>query len=428
MTKYPTGVEANGNNLRIWFIWQGARRREQLSVPDTPKNRKMAGEFRSNIVYQIKTGTFNYRENFPDSPLFRGEEKEEKKVTIGEIAKKWLKLKETEIAHSTFCTYERRIKVTVGILGADKPVSCIKSEDMMALRNELLTGYQLEGRKHRAIRKGRSVATVNGCMADMRAILNFAQENGYIIKNPMSHISPLRKDRKTPDPLTLEEFPRIIQSCSNRQIANLWSLAVFTGLRHGELCALAWEDIDLEEGYIMVNRNLTNQDRFTPPKTRSSTNRKVCLLEPAISVLRDQMELTRMNRPVSINVETREYDSARPAVCTFVFNAKIFAINDRAGDYYSVASLRQTWTAALRKAGVRHRKAYQSRHTYACWSLAAGANPNYVAAQMGHSDSQMVYRVYGTWMQENNEEQVNLINSKFTGAALHMPYRKTVNA
>lgn len=78
------------------------------------------------------------------------------------------------------------------------------------------------------------------------------------------------------------------------------------------------------------------------------------------------MELTRMNRPVSINVETREYDSARPAECTFVFNAKILAINDRAGDYYSVASLRQTWTAALRRAGVRHRKAYQSRHTYAC--------------------------------------------------------------
>lgn len=54
--------------------------------------------------------------------------------------------------------------------------------------------------------------------------------------------------------------------------------------------------------------------------------------------------------------------------------------------------------------------------------------PNFIASQMGHANAQMVYRVYGAWMQENNEEQVNLINSKFTGAALHMPYRKTVNA
>lgn len=78
----------------------------------------------------------------------------------------------------------------------------------------------------------------------------------------------------------------------------------------------------------------------------------------------------------------------------------------------------------MKQAGVRPRKAYQSRHTFACWSLAAGANPNYVAAQMGHANSQMVYLVYGTWMQENNDEQLSLINSKFADVALHMPYRK----
>lgn len=424
MAKYPTGVEANGNNLRIWFTWQGARRREQLSVPDTPKNRKMAGELRANIVYQIKTGTFDYRESFPESPLFKGEERDSDKVTVREIAMKWLRLKQTEIAHSTYCTYERRIRGTVGLLGADRPVNVINSEHLLELRNELLTGYQSEGRKHSIIKKGRSVATVNGCMGDMWSIFQFAFDNGYITKNPMANISPLRKDRKKPDPITREEFPRIIQSCSNRQIANLWSLAIFTGLRHGEICALAWEDIDLKEGYLMVNRNLTNEDRFTPPKTRSSTHRKVCLVQPAIDILRDQMELTRMGKAVTVSVETREYNSTETEECTFVFNPRLFAINKLAGDYYSVASLRQTWTAALKKAGVRHRKAYQSRHTYACWSLSAGANPNYVAAQMGHANSQMVYMVYGTWMQENNDEQVSLINSKFADVALHMPYWK----
>jgi len=424
MAKYPTGVEANGNNLRIWFTWQGARRREQLSVPDTPKNRKLAGELRANIVYQIKTGTFDYRDSFPESQLFKGEVREDERFTIKQVAQKWLKLKQTEIAHSTYCTYERRMRVTIEMLGEDRPVKTITGEHLLELRNELLTGYQCEGRKHSIIKKGRSAATVNGCMSDLYAIFKFALDNGYITKNPMANISILRKERKKPDPLTREEFPRVIHCCRNRQIANLWSLAVLTGLRHGELCALAWEDIDLQEGYLMVNRNLTNEDRFTPPKTRSSTNRKVCLVNPAIEILRDQMELTRMNRPSIIKVETREYNSAEDEECTFVFNPRLFAINSRAGDYYSVASLRQTWTAALKKAGIRHRKAYQSRHTFACWSLAAGANPNYVAAQMGHANSQMVYLVYGTWMQENNDEQVSLINSKFADVALHMPYRK----
>ncbi|EPC4825805.1 tyrosine-type recombinase/integrase, partial [Salmonella enterica] len=61
----------------------------------------------------------------------------------------------------------------------------------------------------------------------------------------------------------------------------------------------------------------------------------------------------------------------------------------------------QRFRRTLKRAGLRYRKAYQSRHTYACWSLAAGANPNFIAAQMGHANAQMVYTVYGAWMSDN---------------------------
>ena len=50
MSKYPTGVENHGGTLRIWFIYQGARVRENLGVPDTPKNRKIAGELRTSVT------------------------------------------------------------------------------------------------------------------------------------------------------------------------------------------------------------------------------------------------------------------------------------------------------------------------------------------------------------------------------------------
>ncbi|ARJ43249.1 integrase [Pantoea alhagi] len=427
MAKYPTGVEPNGGNLRIWFAYQGVRRRESLGVPDTPKNRKMAGELRANVMYQIKTGTFNYQESFPDSPLFRHSHTQESEITMGQLAARWLKLKEPEIAHSTYCTYERRVRKTIEMLGPDRAVGSVKSEDLLNLRRELLTGPQLPGRMHSVEKQGRSVATVNGCMTDLSALFKFAFDNGYIPRNPMASIAPLKKDHKKPDPLTRDEFARVIEKCANRQVANLWSLAVLTGLRHGELCALAWEDIDLKAGYLKVCRNLTNEGRFTPPKTRTSTNRIVCLIDSAIEVLKDQMELTRMNKPVDIEVHMREFQKKEQEQCTFVFNPGIYAINSLAGNYYAVASLGQTWKSALRRAGVRHRKAYQSRHTYACWSLSAGANPNFVANQMGHANSQMVYQVYGAWMPENNNEQVSLLNSKLNEFVLHMPYRRTAS-
>lgn len=47
--KYPTGVENHGGTLRIWFNFKGKRVRENLGVPDTAKNRKIAGELRTSV-------------------------------------------------------------------------------------------------------------------------------------------------------------------------------------------------------------------------------------------------------------------------------------------------------------------------------------------------------------------------------------------
>ncbi|AIR66999.1 integrase [Cedecea neteri] len=78
------------------------------------------------------------------------------------------------------------------------------------------------------------------------------------------------------------------------------------------------------------------------------------------------------------------------------------------------------------KAGLRYRKAYQSRHTYACWSLTAGANPNFIASQMGHANAQMVYQVYGKWMTDNDREQLAILNQKLSSFAPSMPHAKVI--
>jgi len=75
-----------------------------------------------------------------------------------------------------------------------------------------------------------------------------------------------------------------------------------------------------------------------------------------------------------------------------------------------------------KRAGIRHRRAYESRHTYACWSLGFGVNPNFVANQMGHASAQMVYNVYGKWMIDNNSNQLAILNTNFSDNAPPMPH------
>lgn len=164
------------------------------------------------------------------------------------------------------------------------------------------------------------------------------------------------------------------------------------------------------------------QGLFTPPKTEAGNNRVVGQVDAAVSTLRDQLELTRMYPQSRFEFHTPEFGHAVPDTKTFIFNPTVNATNGRSGSHYAVDSIGQIWDAAIRKAGLRHRKAYQSRHTYACWSLSAGANPNFVASQMGHADAQMVYRIYGTWMQENNAQQLMLMNTKLNEFVLHTCY------
>ncbi|WP_318368881.1 site-specific integrase [Enterobacter sp.] len=419
---YPTGVENHGGSLRIWFSYKGYRVRENLGVPDTPKNRKVAGELRTSVCYAIKTGSFNYTTQFPDSPnLFRFG-LESKEITVLELSKRWMELKQMEIANSTFSRYESTLRSLLPRLGKNKLASAVSHEDLLRIRKDLLTGYQGNAtwKPAKAV-LGRTVPTVNAYMRVINGMFRFAFNSGYITKNPFAGFTSLKKAKTLPDPLTREEFVRLIDACNHQQYKNLWSLAVYTGMRHGELVALAWEDIDLKAGTIMVRRSYSVTKEFTLPKTAAGTDRMINLIQPAIDVLKRQAELTRVGKQYQIEVKLREYGRKLTHPCTFVFNPAMTTRNDIEAGHYSAGSISKIWERLLKRAGLRHRKAYQSRHTYACWSLTAGANPNFIASQMGHANAQMVYHVYGTWMSDNNLEQITLLNQKLSAFAPSMP-------
>ncbi|MDN2486375.1 site-specific integrase [Kosakonia sacchari] len=422
MSKYPTGVENHGGKLRLWFIYQGKRVRENLGVPDTPKNRKMAGELRTSICYAVKTGAFNYAEQFPQSPNLGRFGYLRPGVTVGELAERWLELKRMEITLNSFRRYVSYIKICVEIIGQENMVTSISNEAILQVRRELLTGFQICGKyqKNRSAKKGRTVRTVNVYLNCLGGMFRFAKQNGYIERNPFDGIDPLRKIKAEPDPLTRDEYHRLLEACPSEQIMNLWILAVNTGLRHGEICALAWEDIDLKKGTITVSRNIAIKGHFTPPKTECG-NREIILTEAAMQALKSQMAYTRMGKQHHIDVHLREFGRTRTDVCTFVFVPRLTARNGKGGEWYAPGSFGATWNELLRRSGIRHRRAYESRHTYACWALSAGANPNFIATQMGHTSAQMVYNVYGKWMTDNNSNQMDILNANFGGFAPQMP-------
>ncbi len=95
---YPTGVENHGGSLRIWFLFKGQRIRENLGVPDTAKNRKVAGELRASVCFAIKMGSFDYAAQFPESSNLKRFGLEKKEISVADLADKWLDLKKWKSA------------------------------------------------------------------------------------------------------------------------------------------------------------------------------------------------------------------------------------------------------------------------------------------------------------------------------------------
>jgi integrase len=67
-------------------------------------------------------------------------------------------------------------------------------------------------------------------------------------------VSRLKLSKNDPDPLLLHEYQALIAALPRSQ-ALIIIVAVHTGMRPGEICALAWEDIDLVKGEIHVSRS-----------------------------------------------------------------------------------------------------------------------------------------------------------------------------
>lgn len=160
----------------------------------------------------------------------------------------------------------------------------------------------------------------------------------------------------------------------------MWSAPVPVGLFEG-----------LRSTPANVWRNLTLVGMFGTPKTAAGI-RKINRPEPVPQALKALRELTAHNQkarssPITahaVRQRSNGYTSRRP--------------KGTQKPHYCIFSIGTRWNAAVKRADIRRRNPYHTRHTFACWLLSAGATPLFycnIASQMGHENVQMAYDVYG---------------------------------
>lgn len=411
ITKGVPGVYLHGKSLRIEFSYRGVRCKETLGIPATKTNVKHAAGLLATVKHEIKLGTFNYVARFPNSKTAKkfGGSRLQQAISLEQLKSLYTKIKYIDLGPQTADRYTTALNECINTLGKDRFISSLMPDDISNLRAELVAT--------------RKPSTCNHYLATFRGLLEYAQQNEYTDKDLVSATKRFKIGRTTPDPLSIEEYNQIIEKgCRFETHKNLVTVALYTGMRTGELCALAWEDVDLQKGIINVCRNITKDREFKLPKTGEA--RIIKLLPPAVEALKAQKALTGLWPEVSITKITGPKESVTETVRSVFRPAAAAPYKDHRMSqepFYRTSSANVLWKKLLTRAGVRVRNVYQTRHTYACWNLTAHGNIAFIAKQMGHTDYSMLVKVYGRWMEDASDSESEKIWNDLTNKGHFTP-------
>lgn len=366
----PRGItirqHKTASTLVITFTYKGVLCREPLSrLEANTRGIKYAERLLGEIQNQIINNTFDYSKYFPNS----------KKLELFGVVRKSKNIKSYLDEYLKIC--ENRNLSPSTIKGYEKCLSALS--ELHKLHVAELTPAVL---KNWISSRKTKLKTIRNNLSFLRSALDEAVTDGLLTMNPVTLVSASRYHAidRTPnaddyevDPFTPAETSAIYQHCKYQEWQNLFRFAFNTGLRSSELCALRWFDIDSIENTAHV-KAASVVGVLKGTKTKAGT-RKVELNNEALVALQAQKQFTFMKSE-------------------FVFN------DPKTGKPWANADAirKKAWVPTLKKAGVRYRNPYQTRHTFATMHISQGVNLFWLAGQMGHKGPEMLFRHYGSYL------------------------------
>ncbi|MDR1892201.1 MAG: site-specific integrase [Oscillospiraceae bacterium] len=186
--------------------------------------------------------------------------------------------------------------------------------------------------------------------------------------------------------LTKEEQQRFIEVLPFYNTGNLFAVALATGIRIGELCALEVSDIDRKQQCIHINKSSGRRrmDKYTGEVgiqvnmlTKYSI-RKIPLL-PSVEMMID--------RQLKLNEEMRQRAGNN-------WNENVLLFPTELGNAHDISGIRTAMERIVKRAGLEHMTVQALRHTYAATALSSGAALQNVANIMGHKDGAETLKHY----------------------------------
>jgi integrase len=367
--------------LFLDFRYRGRRCREYTALPDSPTNRQRLQRALNKIEQQITDGTLDYEAMFPSatksnvnspprnsqaptSPQRPNPAVDRAQTPIFKsFIEQWVRDHAVEWRRSHLKTLRSTVDAHLLPTLGNRPVGAITREEILVFRSLLA---EKAGRRESSRLSNKRI---NSIIAILKQVLDEAALQ-YRLVSPAAGIKRLKVRRSDVQPFSLEEV-QLLLSKVRPDYRDYLLVRCFTGMRSGEVDGLQWKYIDFERRLILIRETrVLGEDEYT--KTDGS-QREIQMSVLVFDALRRQEQATRkLSKYVFCNREGNPIDNKN-----FV---------------------NRVWNPLLRHLGPSLRRPYQMRHTAATLWLAAGENPEWVARQLGHATTEMLFKVYSRYV------------------------------
>lgn len=308
------------------------------------------------------------------------------KLTFRQLAEEWLIVKRAQVKQSTYANYVNMLNNHIYPRLGNVYVSSLTTQTLEKfLQSKLLHG-RLDGKG------GLSGKTVSDLSSILKLILQYAKRNGYFCPTDLNFSAPSVHPPQI-DILQKEECEKLVQIVlkENKRVHLGILIALYGGLRIGEVCALQWKDFNFAEGTVNISKTvirITNTEKNAAKKTK---------------ILVDKPKTECANRIIPLPKDILLFlEKEKKAPETFVLTGNNHCMEPRV--------CLENYKKILKRADIRSHTFHALRHTFATRCIELGFDVKTLSEIMGHSNISITMQRYVHPSMEQKKAQMNKLS------------------
>lgn len=229
-----------------------------------------------------------------------------------------------------------------------------------------------------------SPKTIKNIHGVLHSALKQAVLNGYIHFNPADACTLPRVEKQDLKPLDEVQIAAFLKEIRGHRFESLFLVALFTGMRQGEVLGLTWDCIDFETRTILINKQLQlhQENDMEAYKLVSTKNGRARTITAAPFVMA-QLRARRAE-------QAQQRLSAGP-----LWEASDLVFTDDLGHHLTKPTVYRDFKKAAAAIGRPDARFHDLRHSYAVASIRSGDDIKTVQGNLGHATAAFTLDVYG---------------------------------